>query len=135
MCWLEMQEVLHSFVFNRFEQGGVCAFCDFRKLYEAEDFRLVHMRTRHFHGKDAFSTKKKEEASEESESSESDSDTTDLVRLLSSAGDDSDSDNSTNTTDDSDTAPKNRGIDLRFDAEWGDTHLQNQRWLRIELDR
>lgn len=92
------------------------------------------MRTRHFHGKDAFSTKKKEEASEESESSESsefDSDTTDLVRLLSSAGDDSDSDNSTNTTDD----PKNRGIDLRFDAEWGDTHLQNQRWLRIELDR
>ena len=63
------------------------------------------MRTRHFHGKDAFSTKKKEEASKESED-ESESDTTDLVRLLSSAGDDSDSDNSTNTTDDSDTAPK-----------------------------
>lgn len=94
--------VLYSTGLNR----EVCAFRDFRKLTKAEDFRLVHMRTRHFHGKDAFSTKKKEEASEESESSESDSDTTDLVRLLSSAGDDSDSDNSTNTTDDSDTAPK-----------------------------
>ncbi len=65
------------------------------------------MRTRHFHGKSASSTKKQAEAGEESESSESESDVTDLQRLLSSfAGDDSDSDNSTNATDDSDTEPK-----------------------------
>ncbi|CAL1168986.1 unnamed protein product [Cladocopium goreaui] len=66
---------------------------------EAEDYRLMHMRTKHFHG--ARSMKKSSEVTN-GEISE-DSDVPDLQRLLSSFAGDVSDDNSTNETDDSES--------------------------------